>query len=82
MFTTEQQNLKAEVTVAVAFVSVQVIDRAFQRGVITGQEAAVVGTVRDFLVKTIASVTGVNPDQPATAASTTPAPASDEGSAA
>jgi len=64
MFSTEEQAKRIEVSVAEAYVSVQVIDRAFQRGAITGAEAHIVGLVRNRLVANINNATGKNLDQP------------------
>lgn len=68
MFSAEQQAKKIEVSVAETYIAVQVIDRAFAKGIITGQEAAIVGRVRNSFVANLAHNTGVNYDQPQQAA--------------
>jgi hypothetical protein len=73
MFSAEEQAKRLEVSLSEAFVAVQVIDRAFQRGVILGSEAHIVGLVRNSLVANISNATGKNIDQPQQAA----APAAD-----
>lgn len=75
MFSTEEQAKRIEISIAEAYVAVQVIDRAFQRGAILGNEAQIVGLVRNSLVANVANATGKNMDRQAPAAPAADAPA-------
>lgn len=64
LFTEEQQSKEVTgIRVGDAVVALQVIDRAFSRGVVSGQESTVVGGCRDALLKAIETSSGVNYDQ-------------------
>ena len=64
MFDEDQQKTPVRgVTVSDAVVAIQVIDRAFARGVINGNEAKIVADARTNLIAGVEKVTEVNYDK-------------------